>query len=291
MAKKTFEECKKGDTLYLLDLENNLEVKKVKLDRIVKWYGEETYEFELSNKYSVRGCVKARSRCKNLFTTEEEALAFKASVEKGEKVFYTVKKGDSAYIVFSGENEVVKSTFANNYELDDYLKVNLDGKAVAVGSNYGNDALENKLSDRWHFTTTVRIFLNEKDAIKSIKDSERRKKKSATDKYLKSLENHDGKPISHHDNLGSELHYGDTVAYIRKTGYNAHPEIRKGVVIGESRTTITIFDEDEKKNGKPAGWRRDANEESRGKHSLQPQSVLLFKLAEVNEKSGFILTK
>ena len=291
MAKKTFEDCKKGDTMYLLDLENNLEVKKVKLDRIVKWYGEETYEFELSNKYNVRGCVKARNRCKNLFTTEEEALTFKDSVEKGEKVFYTVKKGDSVYIVFSGENEVVKSTFANNYALDDYLKVNLDGKVVAVGSNYGNDALENKLSDRWHFTTTVRIFLNEKDAIKSIKDSERRKKKSATDKYLKSLENHDGKPISHTDNLGSALHYGDTVAYIRKTGYNAHPEIRKGVVVGESKTTITIFDEDEKKNGKPTGWRREPNEESHGKHSLQPQSVLLFKLAEVNEKSGFILTK
>ena len=291
MAKKTFEDCKKGDTMYLLDLENNLEVKKAKLDRIVKWYGEESYEFELSNKYNVRGCVKARSRCKNLFTTEEEALAFKASVEKGEKVFYTVKKGDSAYIVFSGENEVVKSTFANDYALDDYLRIYLDGKPISVGSNYGNDALENKLSDRWRFTTTARIYLNEKDAIKSIKDSERRKKKSATDKYLKSLENHDGKPISHTDNLGSALHYGDTVAYIRKTGYNAHPEIRKGVVIGESKTTITILDEDEKKNGKPTGWRREPNEESHGKHSLQPQSILLFKLAEVNEKSGFILTK
>ena len=95
MAKKTFEECKRGDIMYLLDLENNLEVKKVKLDKIFKWYGEETYEVELSNKYNVRGCVKARSRCKNLFTTEEEALTFKDSVEKGEKVFYTVKKGDS----------------------------------------------------------------------------------------------------------------------------------------------------------------------------------------------------
>lgn len=291
MAKKTFEDCKKGDTMYLLDLENNLEVKKVKLDRIVKWYGEETYEFELSNKYNVRGCVKARSRCRNLFTTEEEALTFKDSVEKGEKVFYTVKKGDSVYIVFSGENEVVKSTFANDYALDDYLKVNFDGKVVAVGRNYGNDALENKLSDRWRFTTTARIFLNEKDAIKSIKDSERRKKKSATDKYLKSLENHDGKPISHTDNLGSALHYGDTVAYIRKTGYNAHPEIRKGVVVGESKTTITIVDEDEKKDGKPTGWRREPNKVSDCKHSLQPQSVLLFKLAEVNKRSGFILTK
>ena len=291
MARKTFEECKKGDTMYLLDLENNLEVKKAKLDRIVKWYGEETYEFELSNKYSVRGCVKARSKCKNLFTTEEEALAFKDSVEKGEKVFYTVKKGDTAYIVFNGENEVKKATFVNNYPIKDYLKMSFGGKVIQVGGCHGGCALENKLSENWTYSDKVRVYLNEKDAIKSIKDSERRKKKSATDKYLKSLENHDGKPISHHDNLGSELHYGDTVAYIRKTGYNAHPEIRKGVVIGESRTTITIFDEDEKKNGKPAGWRRDANEESRGKHSLQPQSVLLFKLAEVNEKSGFILTK
>ena len=291
MAKKTFEECKKGDTMYLLDLENNLEVKKVKLYEIVSWYGEESYEFRFGGGNTVRGCIKARSRCKNLFTTEEEALAFKDSVEKGEKVFYTVKKGDSVYIVFSGENEVVKATFANDYPLKDYLKVSLNGKLISVGSNYGSEALENKLSDRWHFTTTVRIFLNEKDAIKSIKDSERRKKKSATDKYLKSLENHDGKPISHTDNLGSALHYGDTVAYIRRVGINGHPELRKGVIVGEAKTTITVFDEDEKKNGKPGRWRRDANEESFGKHSLQPQSVLLFKLAEVNEKSGFILTK
>jgi uncharacterized Zn ribbon protein len=291
MAKKTFEECKKGDILYLLDLENNLEVKKVKLDKIVKWYGEETYEFELSNKYNVRGCVKARSRCKNLFTTEEEALAFKDSVEKGEKVFYTVKKGDSVYIVFSGENEVVKATFANDYPLKDYLKVSLNGKLISVGSNYGSEALENKLGDCWRFSTTARIYLNEKDAIKSIKDSERRKKKSATDKYLKSIENHDGKPISHTDNLGSALHYGDTVAYIRRIGIHGHPELRKGVVVGESKTTITIVDEDEKKDGKPTGWRREPNKESDGKHSLQPQSVLLFKLAEVNKRSGFILTK
>lgn len=291
MARKTFEECKKGDTMYLLDLENNLEIKKVKLDRIVKWYGEETYEFELSNKDNVRGCVKARSRCKNLFTTEEEALAFKASVEKGEKVFYTVKEGDTAYIVFNGENEVKKATFVNNYSIKDYLIMSFGGKVIQVGGCHGGCALENKLSEYWTYSDKVRVYLNEKDAIKSIKDAERRQKKSATDKYLKSIENHDGKPISHHDNLGSELHYGDTVAYIRRIGIHGHPELRKGVIVGEAKTTITVFDEDEKKNGKPGIWRREPNEESHGKHSLQPQSVLLFKLAEVNEKSGFILTK
>ena len=206
MAKKTFEDCKKGDTLYLLDLENNLEVKKAKLDRIVKWYGEETYEFELDGDITVRGCVKARSRCKNLFTTEEEALTFKASVEKGEKVFYTVKKGDTGYIVFNGENEVKKATFVNNYPVNGYLKMSFGGKVIQVGGCHGRCALENKLSENWTYDDKVRVYLNEKDAIKSIKDSERRKKKSATDKYLKSMENHDGKPISHHDNLGSELH-------------------------------------------------------------------------------------
>jgi len=291
MAKKTFEDCKKGDTMYLLDLENNLEVKKVTLEKKLKWYTEESYTFGFESGDSVYGCIKSKSRSKNLFTTEEEALTFKDSVENGEKVFYTVKKGDTAYIVFNGENEVKKATFVNNYPIKDYLKMSFGGKVIQVGGCHGGCALENKLSENWTYSDKVRIYLNEKDAIKSIKDSERRKKKSATDKYLKLIENHDGKPISHTDNLGSALHYGDTVAYIRKTGYNAHPEIRKGVVVGESKTTITIVDEDEKKNGKPTGWRREPNKESDGKHSLQPQSVLLFKLAEVNEKSGFILTK
>lgn len=291
MAKKTFEECKKGDTLYLLDLENNLEVKKVTLEKKLKWYTEESYTFGFESGDSVYGCIKSKSRNKNLFTTEEEALTFKDSVEKGEKVFYAVKKGDTAYIVFNGENEVKKATFVNNYPIKDYLKMSFGGKVIQVGGCHGGCALENKLSENWTYSDKVRIYLNEKDAIKSIKDSERRKKKSATDKYIKSLENHDGKPISHTDNLGSALHYGDTVAYIRRVGINGHPELRKGVIVGEAKTTITVFDEDEKKNGKPGMWRREPNEESHGKHSLQPQSVLLFKLADVNEKSGFILTK
>lgn len=290
MAKKTFEECKKGDTMYLLDPVNGLEIKKVILERKIFWYGEESFDCEIKGD-TIRGCIKARTRCQNLFTTEEEALAFKASIKNGEKVFYTVKTGDIAYIIFDGESTVKKGIFVEDFSPKHYIKISYDGTIYELGSNCGRNALDNKLHEdlNWHYK--VRLYVNEKDAIKSAKESERRKKKNATDKYLKSLKNHDGKPISHTDNLGSELHYGDTVAYIRRVGINGHPELRKGVIVGEAKTTITVFDEDEKKNGKPGMWRREPNEESHGKHSLQPQSVLLFKLAEVNENSGFILTK
>ena len=136
-----------------------------------------------------------------------------------------------------------------------------------------------------------KIFLDEKDAVKYINDSVKRQKKNATDKYLKSIENYDGKPIALKDNAGSDLHYGDTVVYIRRIGYNGHPELRKGKIVGESKTTIAIFDEDERKEGIPTGWLRERNKETDGKHYVQPQSVMLFKLTEVNTNSGFVFVK
>ena len=50
MARKTFEECKNGDTMYLLDLENNLNVKKVTLREIARWYGQDSYRFDVGLK-------------------------------------------------------------------------------------------------------------------------------------------------------------------------------------------------------------------------------------------------
>ena len=87
------------------------------------------------------------------------------------------------------------------------------------------------------------------------------------------------------------MHYGDTVVYIRRIGYNGHPELRKGKIVGESKTTIAIFDEDERKEGIPTGWLRERNKETDGKHYVQPQSVMLFKLTEVNTNSGFVFVK
>jgi hypothetical protein len=63
MARKTFEECKKGDTMYLLDLENNLNVKKVTLREIARWYGQDSYRCDVGLKdHLINGCVKTRSR-------------------------------------------------------------------------------------------------------------------------------------------------------------------------------------------------------------------------------------
>ena len=293
MARKTFEECKRGDTMYLLDLENNLNVKKVTLREIARWYGQDSYRCDVGLKdHLINGCVKTRSRSENLFTTEEEALAFKASIEKGEKVFYNVKKGDTAYLILDGYNEIKKATFASDFSPTDYIKVSYGSEEVTedFGSSSGRNALDNKLYE-YGWSGNVRLYVNEKDAEKSLKDAERRRKKNATDKYIKSIENHDGKPILLKDNDCSDLHYGDTVVYIRRVGYNGHPELRKGVIIGESKTTITVFDEAEKQDGKPTGWRGERNKDSEGKHSVQPQSVMLFKLAEVDKKSGYSFVK
>lgn len=291
MARKTFEECKNGDTMYLLDLENNLNVKKVTLREIARWYGQDSYRFDVGLKgHLIERCVKTKTRSENLFTTEEEALAFKTSIEKGEKVFYNVKKGDAAYIIFDGDNEIKKATFANDFSLTDFIKVSYGERVMHFGSCSGRNALDNKLYE-YDWRNNRRLYVNEKDAEKSLKDAERRRKKNATEKYIKSIENHDGKPILLKDNDGYDLHYGDTVVYIRRVGYNGHPELRKGVIIGESKTTITVFDEAEKKDGKPTGWRGERNEDSAGKHSVQPQSVMLFKLAEVDKKSGYSFVK
>lgn len=294
MAKKTFSECNAGDTLYYIVPTKELKIINVVYKKMERWYGEASYTIHFKG-YSVapvHGCIGGRSRNGNLFTTKEEAEDFKNKILNGKKVFLMVKKGDPVYIVIRGESEVYKSEFKCDYKNCIPLKWTFNKFNKAIDSN--TSAFDDKFSDYFWFKDKIvefKVFLDEKDAIKCINEAEKRQKKNATDKYIKQMENHDGKPIAHNDNLGSQLHYGDTVVYIRRTGYHGHPELRKGTIVGESKTTITVFDEDEKKNGKPVGWRRNQYDESDGKHSVQPQSVVLFKLAEVNTKSGFILNK
>jgi len=286
MARKTFNDCKSGDELYLLDLSNNLEVMVKKLDVKSYSYGYSSFTIRFRNTpdFAVHHCIGGRSRCNNLFTTEEEALMYKQLIEDGHPVFMDVNLGEIVFVVEDKSCELKRAVISR-----------IEGKTLGVSFddmvsivNISGEELNNKIRvDDWRNHMKYNLFLAEADARRCIRESERRREKAAVDKYMKKIENYDGKPIAHKDNLGAELHYGDTVAYIRRVGINGHPQLRKGIIVGESKTKITVFDEDEKKNGKPTGWQGRRIEESDGRHMLEPHSILLMKLVEFNKKSGF----
>lgn len=289
MANRKFKDCQQGDTLYLLDLNNNLNIKEVVLERESKWYHRASYTMVFKGGISVSDCIDGRSRNKNLFTTLKEATEFKESIDNGKyKPFYAAKKGDFIYIVIDGSDEVKKTVITQNGE---YLRFILDKeRSIYMGSC----EMENKVSSYFytsdHKHVTYKVFLSEADAEKSIKEAEKRQKKNATMKYIKSLENHDGKPLLLKDNAGNDLHYGDTVVYIRRIGWSNSPELRIGKIIGETKAKINVLDEDEKANGKPNRY-GTAAVETCGEHLVDVRSVMLHKLAEVNTKSGFVFTR
>ena len=232
--------------------------------------------FNMIKHFSYKG---RRSHYGLFFTTEEEALEWQAMLREG-KMFAGLKKGDKIYCVsdiYTEEPHEVtlleitnhRTEHPNQYE----LHFENEGE-VYIGTSIYEDRSNEQL-DAFFFTyasclgRNVKLFLNEADAVKFIAETNKRKKKSATNKYIKQIENHDGKPIEHKDNLGNELHYGDTVAYIRRTGCNGHPEIRIGVIVDESKTKITVFDKDEKEKG-------IRNKQTDGKHSVEKQSIILI---------------
>jgi uncharacterized Zn ribbon protein len=289
MANRKFKDCHQGDTLYLLDLNNNLSIKEVVLERKSKWYHRASYDMVFKGGIIVSDCIDGRSRNKNLFTTLKEATEFKESIDSGKhKIFYTAKKGDFIYIVIDGSDEVKKTVITQNGE---YLRFILDKeRSIYISSR----EMENKVSSYCYVEggkhISYKVFLSEADAEKSIKETDKRQKKNATMKYIKSLENHDGKPLILKDNAGNDLHYGDTVVYIRRIGWSNSPELRIGKIVGETKAKINVLDEEEKANGKPKRYGPGA-EETCGKHLVDVRSVMLHKLAEVNTKSGFVFTK
>ena len=289
MANRKFKDCQQGDTLYLLDLNDNLNIKEVVLERESKWYHRASYDMVFKGGISVSGCIDGRSRNQNLFTTLKEATEFKESIDNGKyKPFFTAQKGDFIYIVIDGSDEVKKTVITQK---DEYLHFIL-GKERSI--YMGSDELENKVSGHYYGNgykrVTYKVFLSEADAEKSIKEADKRQKKNATMKYIKSLENHDGKPLLLKDNAGNELHYGDTVVYIRRIGWSNSPELRIGKIVGETKAKINVLDEEEKANGKPKRY-GPGTEETCGKHLVDVRSIMLHKLAEVNTKSGFVFTK
>jgi len=255
--------------------------------------GDEKYK-----KHLITFCVRGnRSRSGLFFTTIKEATEWQTKLRNGE-CFISLKPGDTVYIVVNGkyllEEKVAKVGEANQggggWCCNTEFVLTVEGIGSALLNNLRFEDKASDLLDINYYTyqmnlkedygrgCDIKIFMKKSDAEKSISDTAKRKQKSATVKYLKEIENHDGKPISFTDKKGKQLHYGDKVAYAVSGGSSA-PYISFGIVKGESKTKVSIIDEDKGHDGKEI------------KHSVYPTSVLLVKEAEFNTTSGYSFVK
>jgi hypothetical protein len=255
--------------------------------------GDEKYKEHL-----ITFCIRGnRSHSGLFFTTIEEATEWQAKLRNGE-CFISLKPGDTVYLVVNGkyllEKKVARVGEANPdgsgwYGNTEFV-LTIEGIGSALLDNLRFEDKASDLLDIKYYTyqmnfkkdygygCDIKIFMKKSDAEKSISDTAKRKQKSATVKYLKEIENHDGKPISFTDKKGKQLHYGDRVAYAVSGGSSA-PYISFGIVKGESKTKVSILDEDKGHDGKDV------------KHSVYPTSVLLVKEAEFNTNSGYSFVK
>ena len=181
MANRKFKDCQQGDTLYLLDLNDNLNIKEVVLERVSKWYHRASYTMVFKGGISVSDCIDGRSRNKNLFTTLKEAIEFKESIDNGKyKPFFAAKKGDFIYIIIDGSDEVKKTVIIQN---DKYLRFVLGKEFTLYMNSY---ELENKVSSYYYEggkRVSYKVFLSEADAENSIKEADKRQKKNVNNIY------------------------------------------------------------------------------------------------------------
>lgn len=304
-----------GDTIYMLDKANNYEIvelvtmsarrdyrnivrinavkakniDKVK-DYIPYYYDSSGYEYYLI-KFSARG---NRSHYGLFFTDIKEAEKYQKQIREGVAFIY-LKKGDPVYLVLGGKelmtcevNDIREGKETGGH---DQFVLGLKGLGIAIFDQMRYEERATSLLETYFYTyklglpyghDDIKFFIKKEDAEKSIKEAEQRKKKSATNKYIQKLENHDGKPISHTDKQGKQLHYGDRVAYA-VSGGSSYPHISFGIVNGESKERVSIVDET------PITMRDGKTIEE--KHSVSPRCILLIKEAEFNEKSGYSFVK
>lgn len=305
-----------GDTIYMLDKANNYEIvelitmsaqinyrnivrvnavrseniDKVK-DYIPYYYGTNKYE-SYSIKFEARG---NRSHYGLFFTDIKEAEKYQKQIREG-LAFICLKQGSPVYLVIGGKelmacevNSIRESKESSGHE---QFLLDLKGLGVAIFDQMRYEERATGLLETYFYTyrlelpykqrNGVKFFIRKEDAEKSIKEVEQRKKKSATSKYIQKLENYDGKPISHTDKQGKQLHYGDRVAYA-VSGGSSYPRISFGIVNGESKERVSIVDET------PITMRDGKTIED--KHSVSPRCILLIKEAEFNEKSGYSFVK
>jgi hypothetical protein len=120
------------------------------------------------------------------------------------------------------------------------------------------------------------LFTNEEEAKKSLELMIKNYEKARKSKDIKKPKF--GSEINHKDRKGNVLHIGDKVAYVHPTGntWGAKQDISVGIVMSDSKTMVTIYDEDESKEIKEL--RRIKNIEYKEKG---------YKLIDDNPKDGY----
>jgi hypothetical protein len=295
-----------GDIFYMLDKDNNFEVVPVIAKEVRKYWRSRSIRYsrfiedvktfipysytsdekkvfsnDIISKIESFEYKGDRSHCGLFFSTEEEALEWQKKAREG-KLFALLKKGDSVYCLSDkyADKPVELSFEKINIDNDGYYHIHfLNHGNILTGNTIWEDKTSDVFEPRFYsyqadLGDDVKLFVNEKDALKYLSDAEKRKKKNATDKYIASLQNHNGKPISFNDKRGKQLHYGDIVAYAVSCG-SCSPYISMGKVSGESKTKISLTD-------------LYCSEE---KHSVCSGSVILIKEAEYDTKSGYSFVK
>ena len=299
-----------GDNIYAIDIDNNFEIvnaicKKIYhyyRSRCEVWYCLES-EAEKFKNYCPGGSYNEKipngmrlatgksNRTHNglLFTDLDEAKEYQAKMREG-KTFFQLKAGDTVYAVGGDATELKKLVVSKTETREEYDKeyffiffkgggnvrmrhLRYEDKACNL-LDYDMYFSDIKGLNRWGNGNTY-FFVNENDAAKLLSDRAKRQKKNATDKYIKKMENYDGKPIKHHDSNDNTLHYGDKVAYA-VSGGSSSPFISLGKIVGETEQKITV--EDVAKKDEP-------------NHNVSPYSVILVEAAKTNVNSGFILNK
>ena len=227
-----------------------------------------------------------------LATNMNDAIDRLQKINDG-RYFGALKKGDKLYIVDKEGGEVIEDTVEsiqyNNDWYNDGLHFNIvtkkhrfncrnsefeENASVYSDPNFyitnGRDKLDGKKTsihmDKTVAERVLREYLNGKKNTK--------KKSAEKPKIL------EGTPIRHHDNKDNELHYGDTVAYVRKD-YWGHTDISYGVIVGDSAKKIKIFDQEEHEYVKAQKEKRNAwtDKDNAGVHILEGVNILLVKLA------------
>ncbi len=289
-----------GDKLFMLDKNNNFEIveiliKGISHDRrgITRITACKMSDSEALKNNELKGLFRFSTRGNRthsglFFTNIEEAEKYQKQLRNGVG-FALLKSGDKVYLTVDNEikeEEVVKTFFIDE-DYHHYFQIDLKNIGSILFESMAYEERATELLDTGFYTygldekyrwKNVKIFVNKSDAEKSIKDSLSRKQKSATVKYIKDIENHDGKPISFCDKKGKQLHYGDKVAYAVSCGSSA-PFISFGIIKSESKTRITVIDEEKDFSNKEI------------KHLVSPGCLLLVEEAKVNSSSGYSFKK
>ena len=301
-----------GDALFEIDFENKkintCNAKYVVKDRhgILKIrYCDSSINRNFKPTYDTfygRGLPRGMKYCKVMYNKSVYGLIatnMNDAIDRLQKIndnhyFGALKKGDTLYIVDKeGERIIedkVKGTHLNNRYYNDGEHFNIETTKY-IFDCYNSRFEENasKFSDCGFYVSKGKLD-DKKTSIhmdKAVAEKVLREylnsRKNVEKKKAEKPKIPEGTPIRHKDNKDRDLHYGDTVAYVRKD-YWGHTDISYGVIVGDSEKKIKVFDKQEfdeaqKKKDKERPWAEKCVD---GVHILDFVNVLLVKEAVSN---------